>query len=350
MASCWSCCGASRRWLGDLFQRRGDQKFYNCQETVSNLLTEEDAHETEAQQVLLNSFMTLKHKKTQQELLRFYTAQDIGDIVSFGDEFLGNAIAEDDLLPRRRSTGPSGPSTSWGKPMAGGGDRNTWADVDPTVFRVRGGDYLLDRKKVQNGFSVARLVVVDLLEVSADVPHVSSCPSIGTVQRVRAAGIRDQLLVLNFRICPLQLVVVWAVPQIGHISHPAEILLHNFLHNMSDEERSRRLKVIPRIAEGPWVAQKVVGSQPAILGKNIKLKYFEKPGELEVSIEVTSSGLGRRIVGVLQSAASAVVVDVAFVIEGQEQEELPEQLLGGFRVVRPDVETLRVVDLPDQAD
>mmetsp|Transcript_51580 Transcript_51580/g.95450 ORF Transcript_51580/g.95450 Transcript_51580/m.95450 type:complete len:344 (-) Transcript_51580:15-1046(-) len=336
MGACGSCLEGVKAHCG-LGKRSGRSGTF----AGSNLPDPDELGDEKEQNDLLEWLGRLKHQETHHELVRFYTAQEVLEIGAFGDAFL--AGVNEELGPRRISSGAKSSRTAWGTPHGGGGKTNCWADVVPTEFVVRGQNYLTDHKKVENSFIMGDLVVVDLFEVSHDVPFASASTEIGTIQKVRAAGISGQLLVLNFRICPLQLVVVWEIPTGG--CHPAENLLRRFIEDMSDEERTQRLKVIPQIADGPWVVQKVVGNTPAILGKNVNLTYFSQPGLLEVSIEVSSSRLGRRIVGVLQHAATAVVVDVGFVVEGQADEELPEQLLGGFRINRPDVDTLRIVEL-----
>ena len=42
----------------------------------------------------------------------------------------------------------------------------------------------------------------------------------------------------------------------------------NFL-TKDDEFRNQRWKIIPRIAEGPWVVKSAVGTKPALLGLKV---------------------------------------------------------------------------------
>jgi len=199
--------------------------------------------------------------------------------------------------------------------------------------------------KVFSGAELTELLVVDLFEASEDVQRVTTCEAAGTVQRLRRKGEKRQLLVVNFRIVPIHLVMVWALPDAGGNSEgPAMQLLRQFVGSMDDEERNRRLKVIPRLVEGSWVCRMALGETPAILGKNIPIDYYAGENEFEVSLGISSSSVAQRVVRVLKSAAEAVNVELALVLEATAEAELPEQVLGGGRLSFPDLATFRTVE------
>jgi len=62
-----------------------------------------------------------------------------------------------------------------------------------------------------------------------------------------------------------------------------------------------------------------------------------------VSVQCTASGFAQRLVRVLKPAASALAIELAFLVQGNAEEELPERILGCFRLVSPDMGTLRTV-------
>lgn len=51
----------------------------------------------------------------------------------------------------------------------------------------------------------------------------------------------------------------------------------------------------------------------------------------EVCIDVGSSKVAGSILGLVKGYAKSLVIDLCFLIEGQAEEELPEQLLAGVR-------------------
>merc|ERR1719188_1477300 len=118
--------------------------------------------------------------------------------------------------------------------------------------------------------------------------------------------------------------------------------MHRFINEMTDEERNTHFKVIPWVREGPWLVQKAVGRTPAIIGKSLEIRYPEaKDDYFEVSVNIFSSSAAQRILGLLKGAAKALTMEVFFVLEGKSSEELPEHILGGFRIVRGDLSRTR---------
>mmetsp|Transcript_23076 Transcript_23076/g.28301 ORF Transcript_23076/g.28301 Transcript_23076/m.28301 type:complete len:107 (-) Transcript_23076:57-377(-) len=80
------------------------------------------------------------------------------------------------------------------------------------------------------------------------------------------------------------------------------------------------------------MVKKMVGSKPAIIGKKIPTTYYGSEGDnyLEVCLNVT--GPGSSIANACRGAADSLTVDLGFLIEGKNYEELPEQLLNVLRV------------------
>ena len=56
----------------------------------------------------------------------------------------------------------------------------------------------------------------------------------------------------------------------------------------------------------------------------------------EVDADIVGSAAARRILSVVKSATSELVLDLALVVEGATPEDLPEQVLGAVRLHRVD--------------
>lgn len=118
-----------------------------------------------------------------------------------------------------------------------------------------------------------------------------------------------------------------------------------------DDYKNQRLKLIPYIAEGPWVVRNMVTGRPAIIGKKLPVSYHllssntgancsssssEQP-LLTATLDIgNSSATANRIVSVCRRYMSALTVDIGFVIQSESPQELPEQMLGAIRVHGPD--------------
>lgn len=124
-----------------------------------------------------------------------------------------------------------------------------------------------------------------------------------------------------------------------------DCILHQFLDG-SDDFRDCRLKIIPRIAEGPWLVKKGVGCVPAILGKKVKQLYFRdvRRNYIEVVADVSSSMIAGRILALVKGAATALTIDLSFTLQGECAEELPESLLGGVRIMQCNLDGLLEIE------
>lgn len=226
--------------------------------------------------------------------------------------------------------------------------RSEWADEDhsydepdATELQVRGPTYLNDRAKVASAPPLSNLVALDLLTGSQELPwHASESPG-SAVAQLRDGGEKRFLFVIHFRLTPLQFVIVLALPA-KLPDTPGSKLLQDFIENFSDEERSARLKVIPRVPEGPFLVRSAVPEKPAILGKKLHCRYFHKPGDhFEISVDVFSSTAVQYICNQIVNAVSHITMDLAFLIEAKEASELPEVILGSFRMRHIDIRQAR---------
>jgi hypothetical protein len=124
-------------------------------------------------------------------------------------------------------------------------------------------------------------------------------------------------------------------------------LLRNFLDG-ADSYRDCRLKIIPRIAAGPWLVRKGVGCVPAILGKKVQQRYYRGTGPgrnyMEIVADVSSSMVAGRILALVKGAAQALTIDLSFLLQGETPEELPESLMGGVRIMQCNLDGLLTVE------
>mmetsp|Transcript_122501 Transcript_122501/g.354079 ORF Transcript_122501/g.354079 Transcript_122501/m.354079 type:complete len:363 (-) Transcript_122501:30-1118(-) len=299
-----------------------------------------------AERERLLNFVEEKDAKARRTLVRYYSCLEAEQL----EDFAANFSQEPPTISRSNTLIGAGLGP-WGISSQIGGRKNSWDTVDAAGFAVRGPLYLSDRVKQTSGPSLAELLVVDLFLSPVDIPAVSQSNAARTVQRLRRDGEKRRLFVLNFRLVPLHVVAVWALPEASATPSPAQSLLSRFLDDMTDAERSTRLKVIPKVVAGPWVVRRLVGeNHPAILGRGIPLDYYSTADALEVSVGIASSAAAQRVAKAMLRAGSALAVELALVIEGKTEGELPEQVLGGFSVFHADMSCLREVDSEKQGD
>jgi len=123
-----------------------------------------------------------------------------------------------------------------------------------------------------------------------------------------------------------------------------EALWDRFLE-MTPQQRNARLKLIPVIVDSPSEAfQKTVANKPAIIGNKLKAHWYESPNHMEVIIDVGTSVIATQVWKMMLPQSKLLAMDIAWVIEGQSEEELPEVVLGCAHLSRPDMWKATVVE------
>lgn len=218
-----------------------------------------------------------------------------------------------------------------------------WSEPDAKGFLIRGPQYLSTRGKRPSARQVLRLVSTELYHAKEPVEHIglSSFTGPGFDKSVSPTGTsHDQppLLIINFQIpgTPRHSLVLYFTPE-----NPAELqknsaladLWHEFFYSASDEFRSKRLKIIPRVVQGTWPIREGVGTTPTILGTKIYQKYFQGGRRyLEIDYDIGSSTVASGICNLLRGFSRDLIIDLAFVIEAQTSIELPERVLACVRL------------------
>lgn len=106
----------------------------------------------------------------------------------------------------------------------------------------------------------------------------------------------------------------------------------------SEDHKNKTLKIVPVVRKGPWVVKSVVGGKPALIGKALPMYYHYSPRDgdkaeyLEADLEVVASSATRRIASLCTSYTHSLTIDLGFVIQGNSEEELPEQMIMAARL------------------
>jgi len=233
-------------------------------------------------------------------------------------------------------------------------------------FVLRSKDYLETRIKINSGPSLLRLIGSDLiLEKGVNkLKHVSDFPD--TLPKLHP---ERRFIVINWQLPaspPFSFVVTYVFPteeeraemrakmteEERAVEENAWNLLQKFVSEdpeVDDKWRNSRFKLIPQIVEGPWYVRTVTPSNvPALIGNKLTTTYIHGPNYFELDIDITSSLTANTIWSVVSGVTASLVIDLAWVIQGNTPEELPEQIFGTIRlsriVLNPDL--VRVVSKP----
>jgi hypothetical protein len=99
--------------------------------------------------------------------------------------------------------------------------------------------------------------------------------------------------------------------------------------------------------QGSWIVRQSVGSTPCLLGKAVDITYIRGPNYLEIDVDIGSSTVANGVLGLVCGVITTLVVDMAFLVQGNTYEELPERLIGAVRVSHIELKSAIVPVLGD---
>lgn len=207
-----------------------------------------------------------------------------------------------------------------------------------------------DGKKASSAHG-SDLLAVELFRSTSPVFHVAARPDspVPSLSQ-RTASALESVFIVNLLFPAAdgfyQLVLYFGIVEETGAPSAAARLLERFRNAPSDAFRNKRLKIVPSVVEGPWLVQQAVGTRAAILGKTLRQRFYRGDGYMEVDVDCNSSPAAGRVVSLVKSYARSLVVDLAFVIEAQTADELPERVLGCGRIMHVTLDDRAVPTYP----
>ena len=114
-----------------------------------------------------------------------------------------------------------------------------------------------------------------------------------------------------------------------------------FFDGNDDEFRNSRFKLIPKVVEGNYFIRMAVKDTPTLLGNKLKQHYYRGDNYFEVDVDVGSSAIANNTVGLCIGVSTAIVVDMGICLQGNEEDELPEVMVGACSCVKVDTNLAR---------
>ncbi|KAI3997376.1 hypothetical protein MKX01_003179 [Papaver californicum] len=204
----------------------------------------------------------------------------------------------------------------------------SWNQADPSTFLIRGPDYLKDHQKIKAKGTSMQMVAADWLRSDKREDNLGSRPG-SIVQKYAAQGGQEFFFIVNIQVPGA---TTYNLVQYYMMTSPVEEnpLLMNFI-NGDDAYRNSRFKLIPYISKGSWIVKQSVGKKACLVGQALEINYFRGKNYLELGVDIGSSTVARGVVSLVLGYLNNLVIEMAFLIQGNTQEELPEVLLGTCR-------------------
>ncbi|GKD57574.1 enhanced disease resistance 2-like protein [Tanacetum coccineum] len=213
---------------------------------------------------------------------------------------------------------------------------NSWGAAEDS-FQIRGANYLKDRKKVAGKGTSMQLVAANMLKSNNKQDDFAGRPG-SICQKFAAVDRPEFFFIVNMQI-PGPTTTFHIAFYYATTTPIQDVpLLQNFVEG-DDAYRNSRFKLIPRVSKGPWIVKQSVGNRPCLLGTILKIQYVRGKNYLELDVDVGSSMIAKRVANRVLSSFSNLIVEAAFVIQGNTPEELPEHLLGTCRMSHIDIST-----------
>lgn len=204
--------------------------------------------------------------------------------------------------------------------------RNCWRISDGNNFKVRSKNFVRDKSKVPAGKHLMDLVAVDWFKDVKRMDHVARRKGCAA-QVASEKGLFS--IVVNVQVpgsTQYSMVFYFVTTKVTPGS-----LLQRFVDG-DDEFRNSRLKLIPSVPKGSWIVRQSVGSTPCLLGKAVDCNYIRGPDYLEIDVDIGSSTVANGVLGLVIGVITTLVVDMAFLVQANAEDELPERLIGAVRV------------------
>ncbi|KAI3426288.1 hypothetical protein D9Q98_008661 [Chlorella vulgaris] len=239
--------------------------------------------------------------------------------------------------------------------------RRYWSCPGTADLRVRGKGYLTHKKKVAAAMPMFDLYSAELVEVDEPMWHMARyLPSV----KYCAAPFMFILQLMVPANPPLSLTMVWTSP-LNPMTESLDTLcaawpedqsgtVRAFFTNLcewmqgdgaeADAQRNKKFKLIPRIVKGSWIVKQSVGTTPVLLGQKLATRYFRGPNYFEVDVDITSNTVANSVTSLVVGAITSLVVDLAPLVEGQAEDELPERLIGSCRFEHLDLKSAAYLD------
>mmetsp|Transcript_24985 Transcript_24985/g.60358 ORF Transcript_24985/g.60358 Transcript_24985/m.60358 type:complete len:326 (-) Transcript_24985:333-1310(-) len=221
-----------------------------------------------------------------------------------------------------------------------------WSAIAPSSFHVRGANYLRDGVKVAAPL-LSQCLAVELFRAKQAVPNVAGragSPLASLAQRcdVPLKTIFVVVIIIPTGRWAVHIAMYFGVyASIDTVAPAAATLLDRFL-SADDAFRNQRFKVFTKLAKGPLPARLTTPQRPALSGRSVPHHYHVAPGYVEVDMDVSRDPTAARALKILKPVSKILVVDVGFILEGREDDELPEMVFGAARLLHLNISDAKV--------
>ncbi|KNA15104.1 hypothetical protein SOVF_101280 [Spinacia oleracea] len=205
---------------------------------------------------------------------------------------------------------------------------SSWTTTDPSTFLIRGKTYLKDSQKIKANQTLMKMVGADWITSDKREDDLGGRPG-SIVQNSATKGGSEFFFIVNIQVPGSKTYSLALYYMISNLQDAP--LLQSFV-DRDDAYRNSRFKLIPYISKGSWIVKQSVGKKACLVGQALEINYFQGKNYIELGINIGSSSVARGVTSLVLSYLNNLVIEMAFLIQADTDEELPEQLLGTCRL------------------
>ena len=118
----------------------------------------------------------------------------------------------------------------------------------------------------------------------------------------------------------------------------------------NDDFRNDRFKILPNVPDGAnWLVRRAVGGKPGLIARYMDIKWHQDDYFLEATLDIANSYMASKILSVVKGYAKSLVIDLAFMLEARDIEELPERVLCAFRLHHVHLDEINHMDVTEHS-
>ncbi|CAN1171879.1 Protein-tyrosine sulfotransferase [Linum perenne] len=217
---------------------------------------------------------------------------------------------------------------------------SSWAMTDPSTFLIRGKTICKTKRsqlasilyvifQIKAKGTLMQMVAADWLKSDKREDDLAGLHG-SIVQKYAAQGGPEFFLIINIQV-PGSTTYSLALYFMMNTPLEDSPLLQSFVDG-DDAFRNSWFKLIPYISKGSWIVKQSVGKKACLIGQALEMNYFRGNNYLELGVDLGSSIVARAVVSLVLGYLSNLVIEMAFLVQADTDEELPEYLLGTCRL------------------
>eukprot|EP00467_Chlorarachnion_reptans_P002964 CAMPEP_0114500958 /NCGR_PEP_ID=MMETSP0109-20121206/8242_1 /TAXON_ID=29199 /ORGANISM="Chlorarachnion reptans, Strain CCCM449" /LENGTH=289 /DNA_ID=CAMNT_0001678655 /DNA_START=214 /DNA_END=1080 /DNA_ORIENTATION=+ len=210
-------------------------------------------------------------------------------------------------------------------------DINCFHRIDATSIKLRGKNYLDDKKKLPSKEAAFDLVCAKCFKTSHQMLH--SAKEVDSLKKYLEDHPDNEYFIVNWLVPGHYTVVNLYVRTLKRGEDVEFDKLYDMFREGDEKFRKERFKYIPQIIEAPSILKATVSSmlgglRPVLICNKLTCHHFTGKNYVEVNVDTGSSRIVSAAAGILVKGFSGIVANTGFLIEGRDKSELPERMLG----------------------